>query len=921
MDIYELAGALFGRSRAENASVNLLRDTTIYGTAEKSADGLVRVYLGDDVTQAEDDGLEHDAYVELPTEVTVMDGDEVAVTLSGGSMSNARVTGVVGGGDRMQAQVDSAEALAQQAEDVAQEAAEEVEQVRQDVADFRDDVATTYATKVEREDGDDAVKTWVTTNYTNSNDLATTYATKTLVSQTKDAIELAASQTYETQSDAAATYATNAALTVGLDGIRSEVAEDYQPKGDYATTASMNSAIQQSASSIESSVAATYETQTDAAATYATKTEVQQTASGLDTRITTATNTANSAKSAVDNLQVGATNLAIGSKGFAFASQASKANRYVGFPYLAQTFRTRSDGFVETVARSNWKGISVYANALNLAVGDTVTLSVDVRSDASVGNTLSFYAMAFDSSGTRLFGNILGMETRTGSKEENYIPIYPSGTFSPGAHDRVWVKITWLQRAQDIVDAGGRIALTIQATAATSSSNTNVSFWAVKLEHGNTPTSWSPAPEDMATDAALQAEVTERQTLIRQFSGGVLAGYAGNAIAALVNAAGSFDVVRTAWSGGVPSILGTLSTFGANLIRIGEETGQNIIITSAGQLFRYGLNNLLAIVTNGIAIYDGAGNAAENILALITSNLVRIGGRFATSGQSSAGVQFFADDSSTSDLTASHYIDTDQDMQVYHNLMLDGTTTDQMLTGGTVTHSASGNLATYQEVYNDGTNWSEESDTGITAKTGDARQIAKMGVNAMRSSAGIQTRRAYIQADTLRFIHGTGGQTVVSDISMAQAIAGSRQPSVTYTGDNTTFTANANGWNISWMDNTVGGSRADDYFTFSDGVITALRDCLLEISGVAYWNSGPVGQYGFGLFVGSSTVESGTEKSVFNYKASAGGQFSVTMPPVNIEMTTGMKIAVGRYSMVGSVYRNGYNFSWVTIKVIEDRSG
>lgn len=158
-------------------------------------------------------------------------------------------------------------------EDVESVAAE-VEQVRQDVADFRDDVATTYATKVEREDGDDAVKTWVTTNYTNSNDLATTYATKTLVSQTKDAIELAASQTYETQSDAAATYATKSALTVGLDGIRSEVAEDYQPKGDYATTASMNSAIQQSASSIESSVAATYETKSDAAATYSTKTEI-----------------------------------------------------------------------------------------------------------------------------------------------------------------------------------------------------------------------------------------------------------------------------------------------------------------------------------------------------------------------------------------------------------------------------------------------------------------------------------------------------------------------------------------------------------------------------------------------------------------------------------------------------------------------
>lgn len=200
-------------------------------------------------------------------------------------------------------------------------------------------------------------------------------------------------------------------------------------------------------------------------------------------------------------------------------------------------------------------------------------------------------------------------------------------------------------------------------------------------------------------------------------------------------------------------------------------SGPNSLWNALGMLFRDGLTNLLAVLTNGIAIYDGQGNAASNILAEFTANLVRIGGRFATSGQSSAGVQFFADDSSTSDLTASHYIDTTQDMQVYHNLMLDGTTTDQMLTGGTVTHSASGNLATYQEVYNDGSSWSEESDTSILAKTGDAQQVAKMGVNVLRSSTGTQTRRAYIQADTLRLTNGTGSSATVRDYPMSTVVA------------------------------------------------------------------------------------------------------------------------------------------------------
>ena len=356
MDIYELAGALFGRSRAENASVNLLRDTTIYGTAEKSADGLVRVYLGDDVTQAEDDGLEHDAYVELPTEVAVMDGDEVAVTLSGGSMSNARVTGVVGGGDRMQAEIDDAFEAADAVRDLAEQA--------------------------------------------------------------------------------------------------------------------------------------------------------------------------------------------------------------------------------EAAARA-----------------------------------------------------------------------------------------------------------------------TSQHFW-----HD--------------TDGAHVTQVTQDE-----------------------------------WNDQTST-----TTY---------HKGPNALWNAFGMLFRNAENNLLSVLTNGIAIYDGAGNAAENILALITSNLVRIGGRFATSGESRAGVQFFADDSSTSDLTASHYIDTEQDMQVYHNLMLKGTTTDAMLTGGTAIHSASGNVQTYQEVYNDGSSWSEEALTGMRASASSAIHYAEVAVNVLESSAGQLIRDFHVTADRVRLMRGTGTSTVSTIHDMA----------------------------------------------------------------------------------------------------------------------------------------------------------
>ena len=552
--MFDLAGTLFGNRRDQVAQGSTL--TATGSTA--SADGVAGIVIDADVTPAEGIGDEDvdQTVIDLPTSPDVAEGDEVIVTLVGdGPLKTPIVLANPGSGDRMAAAVQDAHDLAASVEGIAQEAAAEVEQVRQDVADFRDDVATTYATKVEREDGDDAVKTWVTTNYTNSNDLATTYATKTLVSQTKDAIELAASQTYETQSDAAETYATKSALTVGLDGIRSEVAEDYQPKGDYATTASMNSAIQQSASSIESSVAATYETKSDAAATYATKTEVQQTAAGLDTRITTATNTANSAKSAVDSLQVGGTNL------------LHDTEDWANWACTAQV--TVSDGVLTAVntatvafRKANGWFVPAKADILN----EQIVVSFDAKKSASTAlSTMCVQLFETDKPYKSVAsGNI--------TEGKRYYTVLNNAVWHDTAkiNDSTWTRVYSDPIVLADVLTGSYpeyayLAFYIGITNQIGSA----SYRNVMVERGTIATDWSPAPEDMATEADLQAEVTERQTLIRQFSGGVLAGYVGNSVTALMNAAGSFDVVQTTWSDGTPTVTDTLASFDSQEINIG----------------------------------------------------------------------------------------------------------------------------------------------------------------------------------------------------------------------------------------------------------------------------------------------------------------------------------------------------------------
>lgn len=74
-------------------------------------------------------------------------------------------------------------------------------------------------------------------------------------------------------------------------------------------------------------------------------------------------------------------------------------------------------------------------------------------------------------------------------------------------------------------------------------------------------------------------------------------------------------------------------------------TGANSLWNSLGMLFRDGLNNLLAVLTSGIAIYDGNGNAASNVLAEFMADHVRVGGNVpvGSGGTDVAGaaVQFF----------------------------------------------------------------------------------------------------------------------------------------------------------------------------------------------------------------------------------------------------------------------------------------
>lgn len=321
-----------------------------------------------------------------------------------------------------------------------------------------------------------------------------------------------------------------------------------------------------------------------------------------------------------------------------------------------------------------------------------------------------------------------------------------------------------------------------------------------------------------------------------------------------------------------------------------------------------------------LSFFDGLGNAASNIAASITKRGASFAQGFNFGEWAEGAVNFFGGNLA---INASYqpsryngdleYID--QTVDIVSALDGDG----DIIDGQSISHITMSSRL-----------WADETDGNS----------ANVRINPMASGGGhggaalvVSSTPAYsptsnigMYSDTLTF--STESLPLQNQtFTMEQAICALQQPGGTWTGSNSTATDGNNTWRICSFPTLIAGAGAwSDYFTIDGGTITALRDVVLEISGNAYWNSGAVAQYGFGLFTGG-TFDSGGymtngtgEVSNFAYKAAAAGQFSVPFPPRLVYMAAGSHLYVCRYTRSGAVYRNGSNMSYITIKVIEDRS-
>ena len=177
-------------------------------------------------------------------------------------------------------------------------------------------------------------------------------------------------------------------------------------------------------------------------------------------------------------------------------------------------------------------------------------------------------------------------------------------------------------------------------------------------------------------------------------------------------------------------------------------SGPNALLNSLGLLFRDGMNILMSVLTNGIAIYDGNGNDSTNILAEFTANRIRLGKKPSATEPTYAKVEFFDGDTS---LSSSIIPDSE----------IDGGRRSIFLANNYAVNNldAYGYLGIAHQIGDDGTNTTENANTTIQAMTGDKQKYAGVSAISISNNGATPSTRVNLHGDYLDLSDGTTHQS------------------------------------------------------------------------------------------------------------------------------------------------------------------
>ena len=241
----EVAAMLSGRTRQEESAGRQTSTAIAALAASDSSNGTVMVDLGG--TTVSQDGQQE---VEIPTTVDVRAGDTVRVTIDGaeGSARRPTVTGVIGGGDRMRADVDGAvsdastaktdaatakstadgaQKSADSASDTASSAAEAAQKAQQAADAAQAQATQTAETLAQAQEYLDGIRQWVSDgqSYLGFQDVGKSTAQLTIANRD--------SSFYTTLTNTRQEYRNGGATIMAIDGQHGRVEASALAVGSY----------------------------------------------------------------------------------------------------------------------------------------------------------------------------------------------------------------------------------------------------------------------------------------------------------------------------------------------------------------------------------------------------------------------------------------------------------------------------------------------------------------------------------------------------------------------------------------------------------------------------------------------------------------------------------------------------------------
>ena len=192
----------------------------------------------------------------------------------------------------------------------------------------------------------------------------------------------------------------------------------------------------------------------------------------------------------LDNNGLSGNNLALHTHDLSIGSSKTNLNMYVRGSSIRQL---RSDGFYESKGTASWHGLSFWANQLNLTPGTKITYSFYIYGNGS-SRAFSFYPMMYNSAGTRDTTTGLPISIDGGPYTTANAKAFANTTATtPEYH---YVTFEWNQAVTNIINDGGSIELSIQVHGTWNNGDWACIF-APKVEIGEFPTPWSPAPSEI----------------------------------------------------------------------------------------------------------------------------------------------------------------------------------------------------------------------------------------------------------------------------------------------------------------------------------------------------------------------------------------------------------------------------------------